>query len=64
MIALLDPNPDPSTQINVDPDPQPCFYTTMLLTEQKLRIRIHLFTLLEIRTRLFSVNADRDLDPF
>jgi hypothetical protein len=23
--ALLDPDPDPATQINADPDPQPCF---------------------------------------
>jgi hypothetical protein len=24
IFALLDPNPDPATQMNADPDPQPC----------------------------------------
>jgi hypothetical protein len=24
IFALLDPDPDPATQINADPDPQPC----------------------------------------
>jgi hypothetical protein len=25
IFALLDPDPEPATQINADPDPQPCF---------------------------------------
>jgi hypothetical protein len=25
IFALLDPDPDPATQINADPDPKPCF---------------------------------------
>jgi len=25
IFALLNPEPDPATQINADPDPQPCF---------------------------------------
>ncbi len=25
IFALMDPDPDPATQINADPDPKPCF---------------------------------------
>jgi hypothetical protein len=29
IFALLDPDPDPATQINADPDPKPCRYVNV-----------------------------------
>ncbi len=39
IFALLDPDPDPATQINADPDPQLWFFTAFLVPLAMLQIR-------------------------